>query len=55
MRRYLYRPNGLLKVVSMLDSSSRATDQYPCRASTFEKIVLPANLCVNSSNVGVTW
>ena len=34
--RYLNRPSGIRKVVSLLDFSSRASWKYPCTASSLQ-------------------
>ena len=52
---HLYLPNGVLKHVSRLDSSSRCIAQYPCFASSFVKCLAPASLWEISSRVGVLW
>ena len=52
---YLYQPNGVLKHVSRLDSSSRCIAQYPCFASCFVKCLAPASLWEIPSRVGVLW
>ena len=53
--QYLYLPNGVLKRVRRLDSSSKCIAQYLCFASNFVKCFAPASLWEISSRVGVLY
>ena len=50
-----YRPYGVLKVMSKLDSESRMTAQYLCLASNFVKYLEWVNSWATSPTVGVQW
>ena len=50
-----YRPNGVAKVVSGWDSSSRGICQYPLLASSLENILLFPSFARLSSTEGMGW